>query len=292
MTEVNTANSIRGLRRQQRISQETLAERAGLSTTTIKKAESGRGYVSTRTLHAIARAFDVDTRTLYTTKATAPRLDDEPHHQALADLRAAISPPLGIDGDPMCVDTSELVDLEEIDVNVLHTERDYRADRYDAVADALPPILYSAHRAVAEVASSEAHRVRARALQMAGRYLTQTRQLDLALTALHASIHDAAVAGDRTLAAISINGQGWALVRQGRLSEAELLCVKSADEIEPRVSTASKDELAAWGTCCSAHRRRPSATTTLTGHGTCCASRRPRRARSARSTSPGRHSGR
>lgn len=82
---------------------------------------------------------------------------------------------------------------------------------------------------------------------MAGRYLTQVRQLDLALIALHASIQDAARAGDRTLAAISINGQGWALVRQGRLSEAEQLCVRTADEIEPRVSTATVDELAAWG---------------------------------------------
>lgn len=247
MTEVSTAMSIRGLRRQQRLSQEALAERAGLSTTTIKKAESGRGYVSTRTLHAIARALDVDTRTLYITRSVAPRLADEPQHQALADLRAAISPPLGIDGDPMCLDTSQPVDLEEIEANVWHTERDYRADHYDAVADALPPILYGAHRGVAEVGSSDAHRVRARALQMAGRYLTQVRQLDLALTALHASIQDAAVAGDRTLAAISINGQGWALVRQGRLSEAEALCIASADDIEPRVSTASKDELAAWG---------------------------------------------
>lgn len=235
------------MRRQRRLSQEQLADQAGLSVTTVKKAESGRGYVSGRTLHAIARALDVDTDGLYTTRSVAPTLNDEPEHQALAELRAAISPPVGIDGTPLCLDTSRAADLGKIDNEVSNTERNYRADRYDDVADALPRILHSAHRAVAEVGNGEAHRVRARALQMAGRYLTQVRQLDLALTALRASIRDAADAGDRTLAAVSINGQGWALLRQGRLEEAEQLCVVTADQIEPRVSTATADELAAWG---------------------------------------------
>lgn len=109
-----------------------------MSVTTIKKAESGRGYVTGRTLHTIARALDVDTRALYVTRSVAPRLNDEPQHQALAELRAAISPPVGLDTSPVCPDMSNGGDLEEIDGEVQHTERDYRGDRYDDVAEALP----------------------------------------------------------------------------------------------------------------------------------------------------------
>jgi hypothetical protein len=83
---------------------------------------------------------------------------------------------------------------------------------------------------------------------MAGRYLTQVRQLSDALNALHASIRDAAQAGDHVLAAWAISGQGWALTRQGRLDEAERLSILSADEIEPKsLRKATALELAAWG---------------------------------------------
>lgn len=139
------------------------------------------------------------------------------------------------------------MNLASIEDAVARTEAKYRVDRYDEVADALPDIITDAHRAVAELDTDGAYRARASALQMAGRYLTQVRQLSDALTAIRASIRDAAQAGDRTLAAVAISGQGWALTRQGRMEEAERLCVLTADEIEPRMSSATPAELAAWG---------------------------------------------
>lgn len=247
MNEANTAQGIRALRRQRRLSQEQLAELAGLSVTTIKKAEAGRGYVSGRTLHAIAQALEVSTQDLYDTKPTVPNLRDEGDQRSLAAIRAAISPPVGLDGNPVVNCPSQPVTLSGISQEIARIDRDYQADRYGEVASALPQLLHSAHQAVAELDSSEAYRVRAQAYQAASRYLIQNRQLDLALTALASSIRDAAHVGDQTLAAVAINGQGWALMRQGRLEEAERVCVATADEIEPRVSTASADELAAWG---------------------------------------------
>lgn len=241
------AGRVRGLRRQLRWSQERLAEEAGLSVTTIKKAESGRGEVTTATLHAIARALGTTTNELYADRAHVPMLAAEPDHQGMARLRAAIAPPVGITGAPIGVVASGPVDLASIDSAIVRIEMSYRDDWYDDVAEALPGVLACAHHAVAELDSDDAHRVRSRALQMAGRFLTQVRQFDLALAALHASIRDAARAGDRTLAAVAVNGQGWALTRQGRLAECEQLCTVTADEIEPRLSGASPDELAAWG---------------------------------------------
>ncbi len=66
------AGRICGLRRQLRWSQERLAEEAGVSVTTIKKTESGRGEVTTATLHAIARAFGTTTNDLYSERRTCP----------------------------------------------------------------------------------------------------------------------------------------------------------------------------------------------------------------------------
>ncbi|MFC9085380.1 helix-turn-helix domain-containing protein [Nocardiopsis dassonvillei] len=240
------------MRKQKRWSQEQLAEEAGLSVTTIKKAENPgrRGEITTGTLHAIATALGVTTTELYTDRAPIGTSSDSEDDQVLARLRAAISPPVGIDGSPLLpeVVSDGPVDLAELHATASRLEVLYRADRYDDVAAALPALVGAGHRAVAELDSDDAYRARAVALQMAGRYLTQTRQIADALDALRASIRDAAQAGDRTLAAIGISGQGWALTRQGRLDEAERLSVLTADAMEPRsLRKATPKELAAWG---------------------------------------------
>lgn len=252
MSQDNLCGRIRGLRKQKRWSQEQLAEAASLSVTTIKKAENPhrRGEITTGTLHAIATALGTTTTDLYTDRAPASTPGDTDDDQVLARLRAAISPPVGIDGTPILPepDVDGPVDLGALHATVSRLEILYRADRYDDVAAALPALVGDGHRAVAELDTDEAYRARAAALQMAGRYLTQTRQIADALAALRASIRDAAQAGDRTLAAIGISGQGWALTRQGRLDEAERLSVVTADELEPRsLRKADPAELAAWG---------------------------------------------
>ncbi len=60
-------------------------------------------------------------------------------------------------------------------------------------------------------------------------------------------MRDAAAAGDRLSSAAAAYLQGWALIRQGRLDEAEQLATATADDIEPRISRASRDELGVWG---------------------------------------------
>lgn len=247
MSESSTPHSqIRGHRRVQEMTQEALADAAGLSVTTVRKAEQG-GEVNTRTLHQIAQALSVTTTELYADRPIMPHLDAEPDHHAIARLRAAITPPIGLAGVPLLHSVDGPVDIAAIESTVAAIETSYRGDLYDDVAELLPAVIGDAHRAVAELDSDAAYTARAKAMQMAGRYLTQVRQLDAALAALRASIRDAAHAGDRTLAAIAINGQGWALTRQGRLEECERLCTTTADEVEPRMSTADPDQLAAWG---------------------------------------------
>lgn len=69
----------------------------------------------------------------------------------------------------------------------------------------------------------------------------------MALTALHASLQDALAISDMPLAVAAISGQAWAMIRQGRFSQVERLCSDAAEEVEPRVSKASAEELSDWG---------------------------------------------
>lgn len=80
-----------------------------------------------------------------------------------------------------------------------------------------------------------------------GRYLIQVRAHDLALIALQASPRDAIEIGHVPLAAAAVSSQAWAMLRQGRLSDVEDLCVRTADQIEPKMSKATPDQLSSWG---------------------------------------------
>lgn len=122
MSEDTPATLIRGMRRQRQWSQEDLAEHAGLSLTTIKKAECGGKTVTTATLHAIAQAFDVATTDLYANRVPRPLLDVEPDHQALARLRSGIAPPVQMDGQPMARALDGPVDLEAIRSTIARIE--------------------------------------------------------------------------------------------------------------------------------------------------------------------------
>lgn len=255
MTNDTPCTRIRGLRKQKRWSQERLADEANVSLSTVRRAEDPNtvGDIRSGLLHQIADALGSTTVDLYTDRPPQATLNtDASNNRSLARLRAAISPPVGLDGNPLlpALDHADEYDSDPASLHEASTRLMalYRADQYDHVALKLPALVAAAHQVVAELDTDEAYRARATVLQVAGRYLTQTRQISDALSTLRASIRDAAQAGDRVLAASGISGQGWALTRQGRLGESERLATLSADEMEPRsLRKATPGELASWG---------------------------------------------
>ncbi|GGV82923.1 hypothetical protein GCM10015535_24960 [Streptomyces gelaticus] len=88
---------------------------------------------------------------------------------------------------------------------------------------------------------------RAHALLLAGKYLTQVRQYDMAYFALAEAIRLARETGQTQLAATGVVGLCWLLLRQDRFDESETLAVQTAAEIEPRMSEATPAQLAVWG---------------------------------------------
>ncbi|WP_026124143.1 helix-turn-helix domain-containing protein [Nocardiopsis baichengensis] len=241
---------LRRFRRRGGLSQEKLAELAGLSPGVIKKIERG-GTARLETYHALARALKVRTSALFDSAGPRqnPRADDD--KLDLLPLRQAISPPITLSGRAGLDMPDEEPDLVRLRASAESAAIAYHRDKYPAMGELLPALVRSTHTAVDHYTSgperAEALAVRSEVLQMAGRYLTQVRAYDLAHMALRDAVRDAADAGDRLNAASGIIGQAWILLRQGRLDEAEQLASHTADSMEPRISCAPREELAAWG---------------------------------------------
>lgn len=246
---INIGNRISELRRRRGLTQEALADKAGLSIAVIKKVEQGRGGCRIETYHAIARALNVITLAFVAPQAPEPRAADY-QDAALAEIRSVINPAKGITGEPLFDTGDDEPDLGMLAQAVHAVGLAFHADRYDTVAQLVPAVVRSAHLHVSALDGTDretALRLRADILGVAGRYLIQVREHDLALIALGNSLADALAIGDQTTAAAAISSQGWALMRQARFGEVERLCATAADQVEPVVSKASVAELSAWG---------------------------------------------
>ncbi|GAA3731458.1 helix-turn-helix domain-containing protein [Salinactinospora qingdaonensis] len=241
---------LRGIRRRRGLTQEKLAELSGLSAGVVKKIERG-GTARLETYHALARALQVSTSALFESPAPQQNTHADDDKIALLSLRRAISPPVTLTGRLGLDNVDEEPDLENLRASARAAALSYHRDHYPAMAELLPELVRSTHAAVDHFTTGEQHRqaraVRSEVLQMAGRYLTQVRAYDLAHLALRDAVSDAVSIGDQLNAASAIIGQAWVLLRQGRLDEAEHLAGDTADEVEPRISRASREELAAWG---------------------------------------------
>ncbi|MFI0722850.1 helix-turn-helix domain-containing protein [Streptomyces sp. NPDC021224] len=233
------------------LTQEQLAERTELSLSVVKKLEGG-GTGRLETYHAIARVLGVRTSTLLDPAGPHHTRRDDGDKVELLYFRQAITPPVG-PGGRITAPGAEVgePDLARLGEAVGTVARAYHRDAYATVAELLPPLVHSAHAAVAHFdggAQREAAlRIRSDVLQMAGRYLTQVRAYDLAHIALRDAIADALAVGALDLLAGAVYQQGWLLMRQGRLDEAEQVSVATAEAVEPRISRASRRDLGAWG---------------------------------------------
>ncbi|WP_030563380.1 helix-turn-helix domain-containing protein [Streptomyces aureocirculatus] len=242
---------LRELRLRRGLTQERLAERANLSLGVVRKLERG-GTARLDNYHALARALGVRTSALFESGGPHSRTRGDDDNIDLLLLRQAVAPPISFSGRVTAPETvAPEPDLPRLRATAQEIGTAYHQDRYGEVAELLPGLVHAAHAAVRHYDSgtehTEALRVRSDALQMAGRYLTQVRAYDLAHTALRDAIEDAVRVNDPQSAAAAVYQQGWLLMRQGRLDEAEQVSTATADFIEPRISRATRHSLGAWG---------------------------------------------
>lgn len=253
MTHTSTplGDTVRAYRRTAGWSQEELAEASGLSVGTVRNIEQ-RGQARLETLSKVAQAFGVTTNTLFAPGAPDPIGEDSQNRRLLAHLRRALMPPVGITSEVLA-DPGQAEELPEIRRRIEDALELYNADRYDSVAKVLPGLLRAADAAMVvagEEDRREAALVRAHALLLAGKYLTQVRQYDMAYQALVDGIRIGRELGETLTAATGVTGLCWLLLRQDRFDECVQLAATTADAVEPKFSTASAGQLAAWGELC------------------------------------------
>lgn len=203
------------------------------------------------TYHALARALKVRTSALLDPAGPHDARRGDGDNINLMLFRQAITPPIGVSGRLTAGHADAEPDLANLQATAHSVALAYHQDNYDTVAELLPPLVRSAHATVEHFDNgpeqTAALRIRSDVLQMAGRYLTQVRAVDLAHIALRDAIADAVRIGAFDAVAAAVYQQGWLLMRQGRLDEAEQVSVATAEAVEPRISRASRKALGAWG---------------------------------------------
>jgi transcriptional regulator with XRE-family HTH domain len=226
--------------------------------TVLRKARKRRGMsqrdlaklskVSLATIHDLEQGAAVDTR-METARKLAVALQVP---TTLLLNRAAIKRDTAVPGDwrslqlavETAADQDELPEdptLKGLVDNARRVRTAYFASRLADLSTMLPSLLRDAD-ALAD--DPDAVEIGAQLLQIAGSTLTQVHEYTAAETALRRALDGTS---DRLRAASIIVTWAWLLVRQGRVGESRELANKWADDLEPRWSRATHDDLTAWG---------------------------------------------
>jgi transcriptional regulator with XRE-family HTH domain len=237
-------------RYRRQMTQDELAEASGLSLSAVKSIERGVRTGRLSTLNRLARALGVTTSDLLAPAPGAP-VFSEPGPDALFEIRQSLTPPLEVvtafaddparDGEPAANGDGGRAWAGTL----AYAERLYEHDRYDDVLAAVPTLLDEA-RALHEADPAEELPL-AQAYLYAAQILGQVRHLDLAQHALDKAMQVANRTSNELLGTWVVSRQCWLFVRQRRISEVEALAVRTADLIEPQMSTSSTEVLSAWG---------------------------------------------
>lgn len=229
-----TGLHVRELRKRRGLTQRELADASEVSLATIRKLEQGTGgEPRLETLRALAMALQVSTSVLLRRDAGA----DEQTGDDWTEVRAALMTP----PSPTYVDDRGPT-ARGVRATLRAASPLFSGDRFAELATVLPPLLRDA--STLDTTDPLARACRGRLLQLTGWLLTQTRQFD---AAEHALTRALAVAVDEQDGAATITTQCWLMLRTGRLAEARQLAERWADDIEPRLSRATADELSSWG---------------------------------------------
>src|SRR6266487_1164815 len=231
---------LREARKRRGLTQRELARLSGVSVSLIRKLEQGDydNGVRLETGRKMAVALQVPTSALAIgSSVSAPDQESvarwEPVRYALEG--AADREP---DGEPT---------LAGVKASTGEAIRLFRTGSLADLAGFLPPLLADADALVTGSANGvqvAARAERSRIRVIAGSLLVHTWQFTAAERAFALALDDA----DGPLEQIAVTGQQcFALTRRGRLAECQDLAIRRADAAEPRLSSATRAELAAWG---------------------------------------------
>lgn len=232
MTTQDLGERLQAVRKRRGLTQRELANLSGVSLSLIRKLEQHeRPDTRLETLRKLASALRVQTTALIV------RDDADNAEPGTVDQWRSVRDALRgkLKGDAI----EEAATPEGVEDATRAAMPMYFRDRYSDLGSVLPRLIRDA-----DTLNSEGRTARAKLLHLTGWLLTQTRQFDDADIALSRAQDDAL---DRLDAAAIVNTRCFLLIRQGKLQQTLDLAGRWADDIEPRMSRATRSELSAWG---------------------------------------------
>jgi transcriptional regulator with XRE-family HTH domain len=234
--------NLKRIRRERGLSQEALAEAAGVSRDVVTKLEQGRRHSARMTtLAGLAKALDVEMSELVDRRERLGT--DRDGGSVLAVRDVLLSPSLlpGLDPD----DDGEATPVDELETQTAEAWRRYRAGEFGELLAMLPRLIgesrvsHSAHGALAV-------RPLALAYSVASAIMTQLGRTDLGIVAAERAVTTAYGGDDQLLWAWMHASYSWVLLHQGRHAEAEALVTGMAERIEPAFRD-NGEQTAVWG---------------------------------------------
>ncbi|MDF5754247.1 helix-turn-helix domain-containing protein [Spongiactinospora sp. TRM90649] len=237
--------NLKAARHAQRLSQEGLAAKAGISKDVIQKLEQGRRQsCRITTLMKLANALDVDLTEL---TGKRERLGgDRDGGSVLAIRNVLLSPSLmpGMEGlDDR--DTGVPTPLPDLRAAVRRAWGEYWAGNLGAAVASVPGLINEA-RLTHEALGAQAAAPLAESYQLASGLMEHFGRMDLAALAAERGVVAAAKGSDPLQWAMVQRSYGWVLLNQARADEAERLATFVARRIEPTFSAPAL-EVAVWG---------------------------------------------
>lgn len=237
---VDIGARIRDARKRRGLTQRELARLSGVSVSLVRKLEQGDydNGLRLETVRKMAVVLSVPTSALAIGGKPSP--PDQESVTRWEPVRQALE---GSDSH----EPEDEPTLEGVRQGAGEAIRLFRAGSLTDLAELLPPLLADAGTLV--TSSTDGAQVAARAERsrirvIAGSLLVHTWQFPAAERAFTLAMDDA----EGPLGQLAVTGQRcFALTRQGMLAECRELAVRHAEDAEPRLSAATREELAAWG---------------------------------------------
>lgn len=238
------------LRHMRDLTQEQLAERAGIHVDTIRRLEQGtQAAARMATCEKIASALDIELGHLLGQRTMTHTLAPD---GGIIALRNAVQNPTGLlPGMPSTGPDSDPPSLTDLH-RTLRTARDqYQAGQFTDLVTILPGLitdLADATRASeGQPEHADAWAMTAAAHIMVADLTAQLGHTDLAYTAVERALRATEYASDPLRHALAISTLSLVLLRQGRWADAQMVAARHADAIEPRFSSADREALAMYG---------------------------------------------
>lgn len=244
------AENVARLRKARDLSQEALAERAGVGIDTVARIERGtRTTCRPATLHRLAVALTVPIHALLTGDSGEPAA--RATRGEMVRLRQAITSGGLVPGLADFAENAEIVTLAEAERQTTGVWRLYVDGRHTELLTLLPAVLTDARRLVEASTGNTlaaARRLLATTYRIAAGIAGRLGQDDLAWTSAERALDVARDSDDPDLQrAVALRYLAWTLVRQGRDIEAERVATAAAEAVQPTMRDAEPVRTAVFG---------------------------------------------